>query len=1141
MKIYFHILLILTGLLTSLKSQDCDLAVLSDIHSYHTDGFSIEWLDFNSDALYWEIELGIKSFQRDFEADISQIQTLSYDFFGLESGTTYEIYIRTVCSIDKKSSWNGPYFINTAIENNQSCDISLSISDNNCPIGNEFYIDVQSNINDSLGVNLVLDKMELVIDHPWPPDLQISLLNPAGKRILLSSFNGNGTDDYGNSNNTECEEIFIFSDNACKIINEAIPPFIGEYKPEDAFTNLFDTKSPSGLWTLNICDRANGDIGILKHLKLKFSEEACVVPQIFQIINIEADNIELIWEALENCKELQISYKIVGQPDSEISSDFEVCNAGYFNIVNLLPNTNYELYIISICGEDANSPRSCLFNFTTSCLNSNTISHFDSLGICPSRCDAPCAIDEIWSNDINNDSNWLVKTGKTPSDLTGPNGDKNQKGNYIYIENQKNNCPGNIFITLISTCISNQILSDCGISFYYSMYGDDIGQLLLQYSSDSSNWSTLWSKNGNQGEGWNFETIKIDELFTAGLLRFVAQSKSNALRGDIALDDIKLISLENIDAVKYYKDNDQDGFGNPNEQIFVCSSVAPSGFVNNALDCDDNNNLINPTANEIICNLIDENCNGMSDDVSNNDIEYTLISLVDESCKGQGDGIIEIQASLGQMPYSFLWSNGSLSSRIEDLNSGVYYCTISDITGCQTVTDPIFVDFSEILLYTISNVVNPDCTGQETGMISILVDGGQGPYVINWNNGMVGNIITNLPDGTYSAQIFDSSGCTLETNPIQVQGVSEITSGVALKSNLDCFNVNSGFIQLGISGGEAPYKILWSNGDSSSFINQLHAGLYSVTIEDTNGCIDIISDILIEEPQVLEITVNNVEEISCFGSSTGQIDIEVKGGNEPYSYFWSNGIFTQDLFNVPAGIYNVIVTDFNTCRKELNGIIIQQNSEIIIDLDSISFANCKGSETGYIEVDVLGGIPQYSYNWSTNDGSGTNEDFIDNLLPGKYFLTVVDKLLCKSSAATFEILNLDVKINIEINVKDSLLCYGNSDASIIAQGLRGTPPFDYNWSTGESKIRHINRDTVSNLDEGSYNVTITDFEGCIGVSDSIVITSPDEISYAVDALTNNDCYDGNNGQIQVSVMGGIAPYILSWNDGQNNNNKSFLN
>ncbi len=59
--------------------------------------------------------------------------------------------------------------------------------------------------------------------------------------------------------------------------------------------------------------------------------------------------------------------------------------------------------------------------------------------------------------------------------------------------------------------------------------------------------------------------------------------------------------------------------------------------------------------------------------------------------------------------------------------------------------------------------------------------------------------------------------------------------------------------------------------------------------------------------------VSTPTDVSCFGGSDGSIDITVTGGTPPYTYQWSNGMTTQDIMNVPAGVYEVVVTDSAQC------------------------------------------------------------------------------------------------------------------------------------------------------------------------------------------------------------------------------------
>ena len=1105
----------------------CDLPILSNISDPTVNGFKIEWLDFNNAESY-DIEHGKKGFQRLLQATIPGLTDKSYTFENLDPSTTYEFYIRSNCTL-QSSQWNGPYFYNTVIDNSSSCNIDLNLEDNNCMFNQEFLIDIE-NLNGVLGNSIILESVALLIEHSWPPDLSLTLISPSDTEIILSSFNGNGIDNYGNPNDSLCMEVANFSDNACLNVTEWTPPFIGTFKPENSFSAKLNGEPPNGLWKLKICDRAAGDIGKLKYIRLNFSNEACLVPQDFVISDIEGDNITINWTQPSTCQVLKVSYKESSAPLQETFIDFIDCKDQFFTVSGLKPDTNYDLFFNAQCGDQIESPTSCLLNFRTACKNSIFSSSFDSLKICNTSCDTLCSLDDIWLNSANGD-NWIVNSGETPTGFTGPESDISKTGNYVYIENQMTPCQRDS-IELVSRCLSINEEGSCGISFNYHMFGNDIGKLALQYASLNGVWQNIWSHEGNQGTDWSFESIDLNLNLDVTRLRFLVSRSENSLRGDIALDQIKLFNADTVSLITYYLDFDNDGYGNKELPSLFCSANAPDGFVANADDCNDLDPKINPGETEINCNLIDENCNGFSDETNASDLSYSIDFIKKESCKGQFDGAIQLQIFNAQEPVSFLWSNGSQEAILSNVGTGIYTCSISDFGGCQIVTEPIFIDFNEVLVYSIKTITHPECAGMSNGLIELLVGQGDPPYSILWSNANEGLINDNLSDGDYVATITDNFNCQIITDPISIQGNQAITAGVSLKGDIECFGEENGFIQIGLFGGTPPYNLEWSNGDSTSFISNLSVGEYALTITDNNGCYNTLENINIETSVPLEVFVNNIENITCHKGFDGLIDIEVSGGTKPYNYFWSDGSITEDLFRKSAGIYKVTVNDFKACTFFLNDIIIEEPDLITIEIDSINSVKCSGSDDGFVSILVDGGTPPYSYNWNVNDGGQNSFPFLDQLLPGKYFLTVVDALGCKSPSASFEIQNLNEEINISLINEEQITCFGDSTGSIIAVSENGSPPFDFNWSSGFKSISNSRMDTVKQLIKGRYNLTITDNEGCIGVSDSLLINSPDEINYEVLNIVNNLCFDAEDGSIELVLEGGVSPYNLIWSDNQ---------
>jgi len=245
----------------------CMLPLLSSFDEPTTTGVTIEGLDFNTNPVSWDIEFGPKGFVPTQQPTVSSA-VQAYALRDLEPGSSYEVYLRTECQAGVYSGWNGPYFFNTIIDNSTACGLDFEISDNRCPIADEFGIEISGYDNFIMGRDVVLEKIELLITHTWPPDLSIELESPHGRSIALSQHNGNPRDDYGDLSQSDCAGAMSFSDNACSSIETIEPPFLGILKPEVALSEIYSDDSPDGIWKLKICDRASGDLGSLNYVNL---------------------------------------------------------------------------------------------------------------------------------------------------------------------------------------------------------------------------------------------------------------------------------------------------------------------------------------------------------------------------------------------------------------------------------------------------------------------------------------------------------------------------------------------------------------------------------------------------------------------------------------------------------------------------------------------------------------------------------------------------------------------------------------------------------------------------------------------------------------------------------------------------------
>lgn len=141
-----------------------------------------------------------------------------------------------------------------------------------------------------------------------------------------------------------------------------------------------------------------------------------------------------------------------------------------------------------------------------------------------------------WSNVSGDDLDWTARSGSTPSNNTGPSG-ASGGSNYVYIESSNPNYPSKTAI-LESSCYDLSGVSNPSISFDYHMYGGSMGALDLQTSMNGTNWTTIWSISGNQGDNWFSQEVNLSSITSSDVkLRFYATTGSS-WQSDICLDNI---------------------------------------------------------------------------------------------------------------------------------------------------------------------------------------------------------------------------------------------------------------------------------------------------------------------------------------------------------------------------------------------------------------------------------------------------------------------------------------------------------------------------------------------------------------------------------------------------------------------------
>jgi hypothetical protein len=351
----------------------------------------------------------------------------------------------------------------------------------------------------------------------------------------------------------------------------------------------------------------------------------------------------------------------------------------------------------------------------------------------------------------------------------------------------------------------------------------------------------------------------------------------------------------------------------------------------------------------------------------------------------------------------------------------------------------------------------------------------------------------------------------------------------------DCLNTSSGIINLTMFGGSSPYTVQWINPVlptniilSSVTKTNLAGGTYTVEVTDSSLPTNQVQIINIPVSNGVCCSIVNVQDTTCSqnnGSVTGTSTTQYSSTN--YYLYHGDDVFSQsattnqntvEFGNLTAGTYYITVLDLGGCTGRSQNFIVEESVPLNYGLYMVPNSSCGGTPIGKISVTGITGQPPFSYLW--NDGqTGTT---ITGLTSGPYFVTVTDGYGCELSKSTNVV---DVTpISFGVFTATQPTCF-SSDGVLSLTIAGGTAPYYYSASTGQVEISYSNTFTISGLSSGSYGFLVTDAGLCqLSVETSLV--SPNGIASVSVQSTNSTC-SATDGEISISVVGGVTPYIYT--------------
>ncbi|MEZ4878244.1 MAG: PKD-like domain-containing protein [Flavobacterium sp.] len=525
-------------------------------------------------------------------------------------------------------------------------------------------------------------------------------------------------------------------------------------------------------------------------------------------------------------------------------------------------------------------------------------------------------------------------------------------------------------------------------------------------------------------------------------------------------------------------------------------------------------------------------------------------------------------------------TNSTFTPPTATIGTIYYYCIINQTngTGCDATSNTAEVIVNPAPVITIQPQTDTWCKDQTPTNLTISYSNGTGTPTYQWFSNTIddntsgisitgetnptytpptntaGNVyyycVINFPSltGGCATVVSDTALITVNQNPVIASENATICSNNPF--TISPVNGGSNIVPTGttytwstpaivpvgaVSGAVA--ELTPQNQISQTLINSTTAPatvIYSVT--PTSGlCVGTNFTIVVTVNPAISpnVIVNNN---TCFGVNNASITTSIVGGIPPYTITWlgPNGFTSSatNINNIEPGIYDLTINDTGNCPYT-NTYTITEPDDILITIDSKNDITCFGFANGSVNISVTGGTGNYNYTWTKDTLPFSNNEDITNLSPGTYVVTVTDANNCGPKTETFTITQPPI-LAVSLVSQSNVECFGAATGAITINATGGTPIemtpgiFDYNYAwTGPNGFTSSNQN-LTNILAGTYNLTITDNQGCTDTL-SVIINQSTEIiiSYTTTPIT---CYGANNASFTTTISGGNAPYQFQWSN-----------
>ncbi|KIC92704.1 hypothetical protein OI18_21540 [Flavihumibacter solisilvae] len=447
-----------------------------------------------------------------------------------------------------------------------------------------------------------------------------------------------------------------------------------------------------------------------------------------------------------------------------------------------------------------------------------------------------------------------------------------------------------------------------------------------------------------------------------------------------------------------------------------------------------------------------------------------------------------------QLPFN--WNGTSISE------AGTYQVKLTSSAGCDSIVTLILGVYPEFIPSVV--VSDASCIAASGSVVVTSPAQGNGiRYSIDGINFQDENIFRGLIPGDYIVTVVNANGCNA-TKSVTV-GQQNTTITINQKVVDAVCTTSNGTIDLIVNGnGTSPYQYKWSGPGgftaTTEDLSNLEAGDYAVTVTDANGCTALAK---ITVGHLITTTTLNyrAQDVSC--TSNGSIDLIVNGnGSAPYEYRWTGpagfNATTEDLNNIPAGTYSVVVTDANGCTALGSFTISQSQDNVSLITHPVTTCTVADLTTSAV---TLGSEPGLQYSYWTNEAATvplSNPNFITSA--GTYYIKATNAAGCSSIQPV--VVSIVASPALQISNPPAVCSPGTVDLTnpSVTSGSDAGLTFTY-W-TNQSATNPLNNPQSIGT-AGTYYIKATTVDGCFNIkpvnvsfltsASTFVVTNPAQV------------------------------------------------